>query len=85
MFQLNPERMGDLAVLADRRSVFGDLATETEVLAPGYRSHGSGYEREVPLIRWNIGDLPPGTETAMNWHLLLPFAADRPAAGSQAR
>jgi phosphonoacetate hydrolase len=84
MFQLNPERMGDLAVLADRRSVFGDLATETEVLAPGYRSHGSGYEREVPLIRWNIGDLPPGTETAMNWHLLLPFAPDR-AAASQAR
>ena len=83
-FQLNPDRMGDLAVLADRRTVFGDLATETEALPPGYRSHGSGYEREVPLIRWNISDPDAEiatAETAMNWHLLLPFAGDRgPAA-----
>ena len=78
-FQLNPDRMGDLAVLADRRSVFGDLQTETEALPPGYRSHGSGYEREVPLIRWNVSDpgaSGPARESAMNWHLLLPFAGD---------
>jgi phosphonoacetate hydrolase len=75
-FGLNPDRMGDLAVLADRQSVFGDLATETEVLAPGYRSHGSGYETEVPLIRWNVADVKPDTKTSMNWHLLLPFAAE---------
>jgi phosphonoacetate hydrolase len=75
-FRLNPDRMGDLAVLADRQSVFGDLATETEVLAPGYRSHGSGYETEVPLIRWNVADVKPDAQTSMNWHLLLPFAAD---------
>jgi phosphonoacetate hydrolase len=72
-FELDPTRMGDLAVLADRRSVFGDLATETEDLPPGYRSHGSWYEREVPLIRWNAPGLNPGPETTMNWHLLLPF------------
>jgi phosphonoacetate hydrolase len=72
-FGLNPDRMGDLAVLADRQSVFGDLAAETESLPPGYRSHGSGYEREVPLIRWNVSGLPPGQEPAMNWHLLLPL------------
>jgi phosphonoacetate hydrolase len=75
-FDLNPDRMGDLAVLADRQSVFGDLATETEVLAPGYRSHGSGYETEVPLIRWNAADVTPDAKTSMNWHLLLPFAAN---------
>ncbi|HYZ57089.1 MAG TPA: alkaline phosphatase family protein [Streptosporangiaceae bacterium] len=73
-FDLDPTRMGDLAVLADRRSVFGDLATETEDLAPGYRSHGSFYEREVPLIRWNVPDLGPDSKPSMNWHLLLPFA-----------
>jgi phosphonoacetate hydrolase len=73
-FELDPSRMGDFAVLADRRSVFGDLATETEELAPGYRSHGSLYEREVPLIRWNT-PYPEGRGPApsMNWHLLLPF------------
>lgn len=75
-FHLNPDRMGDLAVLADRQSVFGDLAAETEVLAPGYRSHGSGYESEVPLIRWNVADAKPDVKTSMNWHLLLPFVAD---------
>jgi len=73
-FDLNPDRMGDLAVLADRRSVFGDLAAETEDLPPGYRSHGSMHEREVPLIRWNVTD-PVGIQVpAMNWHLLLPLA-----------
>ena len=73
-FLLDPTRMGDLAVLADRRSVFGDLAAETEDLPPGYRSHGSAYERTVPLLRWNIRDPRPGPAPAMNWHLLLPFA-----------
>jgi phosphonoacetate hydrolase len=73
-FVLDPSRMGDFAVLADRRSVFGDLETETETLKPGYRSHGSAYEREVPLIRWNVSDPGPSQESPMNWHLLLPFA-----------
>src|SRR6201998_79811 len=73
-FGLDPTRMGDLAVLADRRSVFGDLATETEELAPGYRSHGSFYEREVPLIRWNTPDRKLGSDPSMNWHLLLPLS-----------
>jgi phosphonoacetate hydrolase len=75
-FQLDPTRMGDLAVFADRRSVFGDLATETEDLGPGYRSHGSLYEREVPLLRWGVRDSNPDVETSMNWHLLLPLAND---------
>ncbi len=73
-FVLDPSRMGDFAVLADRRSVFGDLTTETEDLPPGYRSHGSIYESDVPLIRSNTPDLGVGPEPSMNWHLLLPFA-----------
>jgi hypothetical protein len=60
-------------VFADRRTVFGDLPTETEELAPGYRSHGSLYERYVPLIRWGVRGLPT-VETTMNWHLLRPLA-----------
>jgi hypothetical protein len=75
-FTLDPSRMGDFAVLADRRSVFGDLATETEDLPPGYRSHGSAYEREVPVIRSNVADRGTTAEPAMNWHLLRPVAGD---------
>lgn len=75
-FLLDPTRMGDLAVLADRRSVFGDLATETEDLPPGYRSHGSAYEREVPLFRWNVRAPKSHQEPPMNWHLLLPLDDD---------
>jgi hypothetical protein len=77
-FLLDPTRMGDLAVLADRRSVFGDLDTETEQLKPGYRSHGSLHEREVPLFRWGV-DGPKGDVGApMNWHLLLPYTENLP-------
>lgn len=75
-FTLDPSRMGDFAVLADRRSVFGDLATETEALPPGYRSHGSAYERDVPVIRSNVADHGTTTESPMNWHLLRPVAGD---------
>jgi hypothetical protein len=85
-FLLDPTRMGDLAVLADRRSVFGDLATETEDLPPGYRSHGSAYERTVPLLRWNLRDPGAGPAPSMTWHLLLPLAgpAGEPVAGAEA-
>jgi phosphonoacetate hydrolase len=72
-FSLDATRIGDLAVLGDRRTVFGDLATERELLAPGYRSHGSLYEREVPLLRWGVSDLTPVPGDPMNWHLLAPF------------
>jgi phosphonoacetate hydrolase len=75
-FLLDPTRMGDLAILADRRTVFGDLATEAEELPPGYRSHGTAYEREVPLLRWNVRDTKPLPGSPMNWHLLLPFNDD---------
>jgi phosphonoacetate hydrolase len=73
-FELDPTRMGDLAVFADRRTVFGDLETETETLGAGYRSHGSLYEREVPLLRWGVDQSASLVETTMNWHLLLPFS-----------
>jgi phosphonoacetate hydrolase len=75
-FLLDPTRMGDLAIFADRRTVLGELATETEDLAPGYRSHGSAHEAEVPLFRWNVSGPKPQQGSPMNWHLLLPFVDD---------
>ena len=50
-FRLHPDRIGDIFVLADRDTVFGEL-TETETVV-GIRSHGSRHESEVPVIGYN--------------------------------
>ena len=47
-FRLMPERMGDILVLADSATVFGDPAEVT--IPPGLRSHGSAHETTVPII-----------------------------------
>ena len=47
-FRLMPERMGDILVLADPATVFGDPAEVT--MPPGLRSHGSAHETTVPII-----------------------------------
>lgn len=52
-FHLMPSRIGELAVLGDRETVFGEMETERETLAPGFRSHGSLHEAKVPLILFN--------------------------------
>jgi phosphonoacetate hydrolase len=71
-FLLDADRIGDLAVFADRQSAFGVLAPdeEIEVLAPTYRSHGSLYEREVPLLRWGSAFNDDHSPAPMNWQLL---------------
>lgn len=49
--RLMPDRIGDLAVLADADTVFGELdGAERIDLPDGYRNHGSLHERAVPLI-----------------------------------
>lgn len=54
-----PERIGELVVLGDKDTVFGELVEESEQLEASYRSHGSLHESEVPLIIYNYrGDLP---------------------------
>jgi phosphonoacetate hydrolase len=59
-FHLMPERIGQLVVLGDRETVFGELDTAMEVLDPRYRSHGSLHESAIPLVIVNqAGDLPP--------------------------
>ena len=52
-FHLMPSRIGDLAVLGDRDTVFGELDAESEALPPEYRSHGSLHEVDIPLLIYN--------------------------------
>jgi phosphonoacetate hydrolase len=79
-FRLMPGRIGDLVVLPDVDTVFGDLPAESEALEPGYRSHGSLYEMEVPLVYFDpAGETPPSDRTDYNLDLtrtLFAPAAD---------
>lgn len=52
-FHLMASRIGDLVVLGDRNTVFGDLDSEREALPAAYRAHGSLHEVEVPLVIYN--------------------------------
>lgn len=58
-FSLMPTRVGDLVVIPDRHTVFGDLEEELKELPPEYRSHGSLYDMDVPLLLFNYGDFKP--------------------------
>jgi phosphonoacetate hydrolase len=48
-----PSRIGDLIVLGDHDTVFGELDSPFETLPAEYRAHGSLHEMEVPLIVFN--------------------------------
>jgi phosphonoacetate hydrolase len=48
-----PSRIGDLIVLGDRDTVFGELDAESEALPAEYRAHGSLHEVDVPLLIYN--------------------------------
>jgi len=52
-YHLMASRIGDLVVLGDKNTVFGELDQEQEALPPEYRSHGSLYEMDVPLLIHN--------------------------------
>lgn len=68
-YHLMPSRIGDLIVLGDRTTVFGDLDSESEALPPEYRSHGSLHEMDVPLIIYNSQSQLPPEEFQYNWQL----------------
>lgn len=55
-FSLMAERIGDLVVLPDVHTVFGDLNTESVDLPEGYRSHGSIHDMDIPLLLFNCGE-----------------------------
>lgn len=51
IFQLHPNRIGDIFVLADKDTVFGKLDVASEPIS--VRSHGSRHESYVPIIGYN--------------------------------
>jgi phosphonoacetate hydrolase len=58
-YHLMPDRIGDLMVLADSTTVFGQLeSVESQVLPATYRSHGSSYEARVPVFLYNAKGAP---------------------------
>ena len=74
-FDLMPERIGELVVTGDRETVFGELAGEFEALEPGYRSHGSLHESDVPLVIYHCKQQVPApgafTRNAELVHFML--------------
>ena len=57
-FHLMPERIGELVVLGDKVTVFGETDAELETLPPTFRTHGSLHDH-VPLVIYNAsGTLP---------------------------
>src|SRR5579863_8886941 len=56
-FKLMASRIGDLMVLGDKDTVFGELDDEKESF-PGLRSHGSLHEIDVPLFVYNAKNAP---------------------------
>ena len=51
IFRLHPDRIGDIFVLADKDTVFGELEVASEPVS--VRSHGSRHESYVPIIGYN--------------------------------
>lgn len=69
-FNLVPEHIGDLVVLGDRDTMFGEMDLAYEELPATYRAHGSLYEMRLPLLIWNYkGELPPEDQFNVNLDL----------------
>jgi phosphonoacetate hydrolase len=69
-FHLMPERIGELVVLGDQETVFGEADEEVESLPATFRTHGSLHESDVPLIIYNAsGTLPPADQVRNNFDL----------------
>jgi phosphonoacetate hydrolase len=76
-FHLMPERIGELVVLGDRETVFGETATEVEALPSTFRTHGSLHETEVPLIIYNASwALPAAASFHNNFDLTTDLYRD---------
>lgn len=64
------ERIRGLLVLGNKDTVFRELSTDMEILKPTYRSYGSLYELDVPLIIYNRSwELLPSEFFTNNLHL----------------
>ena len=56
-FKLMAPRIGQLMVLGDKDTVFGELDDQRESF-PGLRSHGSLHELDIPLFVYNAKNAP---------------------------
>src|ERR1700733_66896 len=65
-FHLMASRIGDLVVLGDRDTVFGELDSESEALPAEYRAHGSLHEVDVPSVIYNCDAKLPGDDLRSN-------------------
>jgi phosphonoacetate hydrolase len=68
-YHLMASRIGDLIVMGDRDTVFGELDMESEPLPAGYRAHGSLHEMNVPLVIHNANALLNPSQFQYNWQL----------------
>jgi phosphonoacetate hydrolase len=57
-FGLLASRLGDLVVIGNRDTVFGNLDAAMEILPKGFRTHGSLHEMNVPVIVHNAPAAP---------------------------
>jgi phosphonoacetate hydrolase len=69
-YHLDSSRIGDLIVLGDPATVFGNLETTEENVPEAYRTHGSEYETRVPLMIFNASKLPSSSYFIYNKDLL---------------
>src|ERR1700733_11388623 len=67
-FHLMASRIGELVVIGDKDTVFGELDDEKESF-PGLRSHGSLHEIDIPLFVYNAKNAP--SRDYFNHHLDL--------------
>ncbi len=67
-YRLHPHRIGDLMVLGDADTVFGNLSRRREEVK--VRSHGSLHEREIPIYGAGPGPisiLPKSNYSVAAW------------------
>ncbi len=70
LFDLHPDRIGDVMVLGDKATVFGPLDGAVEDLPKDFRTHGSLHEFTVPIIVYNSKvDFSKWDEYTANYHV----------------
>ncbi|MEM7223616.1 MAG: alkaline phosphatase family protein [Pseudomonadota bacterium] len=75
MFQLHPDRIGDMVVTGDINTVFGPLDNKSgiEDMPPEFRTHGGSDEGNVPLIVYNRAvDFDDWHGFTHNYHVTKP-------------
>lgn len=65
-YHLPAATIGELVVLADETTMFGEMEQTFNVLDKKYRNHGSTYEMEVPMIIYNCHPPLPVDEYRYN-------------------